>query len=245
MSRYETELIECPYCKEKYDKHNYLSVNTMGAKRWTDGRFKDPLYQPNPFITKCNKCKRVFWIEDANTVAYVQRKPYLKPYTYNNNYAEPGPEIRNGKPVYFYGDIETSSLWSLEVDEIRNTIESNETLLPERMVALRKLYWHESNDMRRETQFSINYSDKFLIENLKELIKTLDESIQRERIIKAEIYRELECYDEALKLINIKYNSDADWNLIVTIKDLAEKHSSYVKVVGVEDPFLPTQVKSY
>ncbi len=77
----ELKYIECPHCKKWYSYGKLLSYSSHGLSEcWSDGKctdFNKSEYMFMPF-TKCNNCKKFFWIEDSRQLKDHEINDYIK-----------------------------------------------------------------------------------------------------------------------------------------------------------------------
>jgi hypothetical protein len=57
--------LQCPYCQHKMLHRTLLSMNTFGAKRWSDGKIESDGAPEIPILTRCAACSKVFLITTA------------------------------------------------------------------------------------------------------------------------------------------------------------------------------------
>lgn len=58
-------VLKCPHCQNKMLHRTLLSMNTFGAKRWSDGKIESDGAPEIPFLTRCTACSKVFLITTA------------------------------------------------------------------------------------------------------------------------------------------------------------------------------------
>lgn len=55
-------ILNCPSCNAAMLYRNFQSVNTFGARRWSDGKIEADGAPENPSLTKCRECGTVFFV---------------------------------------------------------------------------------------------------------------------------------------------------------------------------------------
>ncbi len=194
-----TIIRKCSACKKQFAELTIMSGNTCGVRIWTDGKMDAPMLPDRPWLVKCNYCNRLLWIDEQEQVG------------------ETGPFEITG--------ILSLGQPSLEdyLFELSEPIEDSEK---ERYVRIRA--WWAGNDPRRKAGKTKPMSEKEMV-NLRELLSFLDEENENDRIMKAEVFRELGMFNEATSII-LGVNRDDVGQAVVIIKKLVEK-----RIVVVEE----------
>lgn len=162
-----------------------LSGNNLGARYWSDGKCDAPMLPDYPAVARCPHCRSIFWVED--TIVLGEEGCYSRP---------PADQLE--------------ALWSgargldhLDGEGYEEAIACNSDRERERFLRVR--YWHCVNDQYRDT-LAIEDSKASMTPqhqaNLNALLSLLGEEDPSERIMKAEVFRELGRYREALWLLS-------------------------------------------
>lgn len=176
-----TYIFECPNCGKPIQRGSMMSGNTFGASIYSDGKTMAPMLPDFPEITKCPDCKTIFWL------SILEAKERIKTMDFSNPMLQKAPRA-NFLTLNEYFE-------ALENGIAKNR---NEELYIRKQICrlfndpLRQNKWFrkpESKDIRRE-------------ENLKKLLELLDVSYINDRIMAAEIKRNLGEFDECIELIN-------------------------------------------
>lgn len=61
-------IYKCPKCENLIKNHSLLSGNTIGACHYSDGKMIAMMLPEYPYITKCEKCNTIFWLEEKYEV---------------------------------------------------------------------------------------------------------------------------------------------------------------------------------
>ena len=188
------EIRACPDCGKPFRTHTMLSGNTFGARYWSDGKCDAPMLPESPVVARCPHCRSVFWIEDTTLLG--EDDPV------NSGPVGEGAELWNDaqKPV------------SLDGEGYEEAIALNSDVERERFLRVR--YWHAVNDPHREAGAGEDggpFMNPQHRDNLKALLVLLNEDQEpSERIMKAEVFRELGLYREALWLLS-DVPADISW----------------------------------
>jgi hypothetical protein len=188
-------VLACPHCGALSRRRTIASGNTFGARFWTDGFMDAPMMPRFPAFTRCHACDRFFWFREAEKIGEFDR--------YRHN-------PRQGKsewaklPAASEPD-EFDHYDALEAGLADTTIEE---------INLRTEAWWASNHMFRdqpdppslpETTKAARHANMI---RLIVLIETSD--ALADRIMRAELHRELGEFDVALTEISAAFGPDAD-----------------------------------
>ena len=188
---------ECPHCKAHVVQEDTLSGNTIGATYWTDGKREAKMLPDHPALVKCPACSRLFWVDEAVEV-------------------DTGFDAAKGKQQVLY----PSGKEMLE-------FLSGPALPANKELYVRVSAWRSANDAWRRVPNATPAFSKDQEQNLKALSDMLDEKEPNQRILKAEIARELGEFDECLQLLSRPFD-ERYGHAVVFIRKLAEE-----KVRGV------------
>jgi hypothetical protein len=211
------KLIECPNCKALARVFTLLSGNTFGAKRWTDGKIFAPMLPRPPAITKCRNCGRYFWLSDAKVIGELLLwEPEAEKIPSEWKAAEPVRELS-----------EAEYIEAIKIGMAHNR---------EQELYLRIHAWWASNDRLRfnqdageQAQTIFKHSAEAIM-NLERLLNLLDITDPDERLMKAEILRELGRFDEAIQLLEFDFPSKYT-SIVTLIRDLARRKDSLVREI--------------
>jgi hypothetical protein len=176
-----------------------LTGNTIGAKVYTDGKREAKMLPDHPALVKCPVCGGLFWVDEAKEV-------------------DVGFEAAEGK----------QKVLAPSEKELIPYLAS-ETLPKEKEVYLRMRVWWMANDALRRVPDAKPAFSKEQVKNLDALSALFDESDPNQRILKAEIARELGNFEECLLLRSYQFKEGYDW-AVRFIKKLAEEKVRAVKL---------------
>ena len=207
------KIIECPKCKGLARVITLISGNSFGAQRWTDGKMIAPMLTLSPAITKCKSCNQYFWISDANSVGNFPK---------NQDEAENVPDDwKNAKRVRDLTKSEFLEALSLGAADSK-----------ERELHLRIRIWQAGNDPYRSNYLrsvpQMPVEDK---KNLARLLELLPISQPENRIMSAEILREIGKFDEAIKMLEFPFPAGYNEGAISLIRELARDKDSLVREI--------------
>lgn len=179
-------IIACPHCQAPARRLSLVSGNTLGARVWTDGRMLAPMLPDHPSITRCRTCQGFFRVEEA------EKLEDLEPFA-----TDAGPDA----PW-----LETPLVQPLRA---RDLIEAATGGLPcdhDQERELRLLAWWADNDQRRDMDDKDRAPGPMLdadtaVENMQRLSTLLDANDPNQRIMQAELARELGSFADAAELL--------------------------------------------
>ena len=198
-------VLECPHCKTHFVQEETVSGNTIGSVLYTDGKENAPMLPDQPWLVKCQKCKGLFWIEEALKV-------------------DIGFKAAEGVP---------SAMWPSEVDLLSFIARSKPR--GEKEAYLRILAWRTANDAWRSHPFA---NSRFSVEqknNMRTLSHLLDDTDEIQRILKAEIARELGEFNNCKRLLSYAFADQFSYAASI-IRQLAEERDSRVRVISSSEP---------
>lgn len=179
------EIRACPHCSKPFRIHTMLSGNNLGARYWSDGKCDAPMLPDYPAVARCPHCRSVFWVED--TVLLGEENSFSR-----------------------YRADETETPWSdardldhLDGEGYEVAIAANSDLERERFLRVR--YWHTVNDRYRDAVAGEDSGALMAPKhqaNLSALLALLNDGDPSERIMKAEVFRELGQHRESLWLLS-------------------------------------------
>lgn len=232
MTIIERRVKECPQCRRRFDDYGLVSGNTFGAKFWTDGKREAPMWPDESRLLKCPKCDELMWIPDipfldVKAIEKEERAERVKLCSENIFPGFSKINIQRAKDALL-GDPK-------EPDEGEYLFYLNSNDFPyEKEKYLRIRAWWKINDIYRESTKNIlpKYSQAQKKSILK-LFSLLNIADPNERIMKAEIARELGFFDQALLLLDTAFSESMrpHYDLILS---LAKKKIRLVAEVKTE-----------
>jgi hypothetical protein len=192
---------ECPHCKAHVVQEETVSGNTIGATYWTDGKREAKMLPDHPWLAKCPVCAGLFWVDEAVEV-------------------DTGFDAAKGKQQV----LAPSGKEMLE-------FLSGPALPADKELYVRVRAWRSANDAWRWNPNATPAISKEQVQNLKSLSKMLDETEPNQRILKAEIARELGKFEECLLLLSYQFEPGYEF-ATVFIRKLAEEKVRVVRSIS-------------
>ena len=199
-------IYKCPKCKKTVYRGSLRSGNTLGAKLFSDGRRIAPMLPEFPFIVKCKECNTFFWLNDKNKIG-----KYSRWFNFGKKWANPDVAEILSLNEYF--------------EAIKSKIYSNK----DEEQFLRLNLWRAFNDRTREGRdIFLTEDDKDIYEsNCIALIEMLDKNETKNKIMIAELYRNLGKYIECNNMLNSIIDKGCA-RLKEILKKECEKNNKYV-----------------
>lgn len=168
---------KCSSCASPFSQDTFESGNTLGARSWTDGKADAPMLPDQPWLVKCPNCGALVWTDEQKQVGRVYPC------------ARKRPRLINAWPCETPSADDYFALLETKVSD------------PKKERYLRLSAWWAGNDQRRENQEKQPLSEREA-GNLRAFIGLLDEADATDRLMKAEAFRELGQFAEAVRLLS-------------------------------------------
>lgn len=186
------QIVACPHCGALAKYMTLMSGNTFGARMWTDGKQVAPMLPSPPSVVKCSHCRECYWLDDAKEV---------------------------GTLMAWGGNSQVDPAWiAAEVvrepseEEYYQALRDGLAQDPQQELNLRVLALWRSNDAFRDVREAgtsgIANTSGACRENLEAIAGLLDEARESERIMKAEVLRELGEFESAQRLLSRAVSGD-------------------------------------
>jgi len=181
---------KCPNCGNLLTKGSLMSGNTFGEKIFSDGKRIAPKLPEFPDLTKCKKCDTIFWLSKLKGIG-----------------------------TYEWGD-NVNSQWQkadnaefLEIEDYYNAINKGIDKNKDEELFIRQRIWWSYNDRIREGQEIFNDESDELrwIENVQKLKTLFDQSDINQKIMVAEINRNLGDFETCMNVIQSIDNAELNW----------------------------------
>lgn len=202
MTSYVFELKKCTNCENEFLSNSLLSSNTRGAVIYTDGYISGPMYSEVIQILKCPKCQSYLWKNILPTLKHISESEFFQ-----NRGDDYLGNILNNQIDYKY--LLANPIWSNAEQE----------------KYIRTRAWWSFNDKYRIEKFGtpdllweqyckdkgLLDSTEFLItteqeSNLKRILELLDFQKENERLMMAEIHRELGNFNQCTSLLDFDFS---------------------------------------
>lgn len=181
---------KCPNCDNLLTNESLLSGNTFGASIFSDGKEIAPMLPEFPNLTKCKKCNTIFWLSKLKKIGAYEWGDEKNPYWQIADKAE-----------------------FLEIEDYYNAISKGLAENKDEELFIRQRIWWSYNDRIREGQkiFNDEIDELRWIDNLQKLKTLLDESDIEQRMMIAEINRNLGDFEACINIIQSIDNNKLNW----------------------------------
>ncbi|MFA7062210.1 MAG: hypothetical protein WC156_15505 [Pedobacter sp.] len=207
---------KCPTCQITIQRSSLASGNTFGAIYWTDGKMDAEMLPEYSAIVKCPDCRNLFWIEDAIVIGEYD--------WFRGEDFEAPEEWKNAK-----------SLIDPQIDDYISAIEAktfSDDSNREKYMRIR-LWWLINDFVRYEDKQPDLFKKhrELFLNNLMHLDKLLGDNHDYEKLMKAEISRELGHFD--LCVDRLKGVSTASKDEGIQIYQFAQRKSQIVQCLKI------------
>lgn len=176
-----TKIFQCPNCDNTFGRGTLISGNTFGARTYSDGRTIAPMLPEFPSITRCSKCKTIFWLKRAKKIGEL-------------NFSDPlSLNIKFDEQAKFLTTKEC-------IEALHKKIYKNK----EEEEHIRLRLWWSFNDRVRSGKdlFESEVEKEIWEKNIKRLMKLSDSADTDQKITLAELHRCLGDFKSCMKIIN-------------------------------------------
>lgn len=185
-------IYQCPNCDNRISRESLSSGNTIGAQSYSDGKMIAPMLPEIPSITICSKCNNIFWIDKAKVVAEIG--PF-RPFRTQSE------ENLNAEEARF-----------LTIDEYLMSIDKKVFSKRKEEKYLRISLWQAYNDRVRDGKdlFKTETEKSNWLMNVNRLLELLNYENLNERIMIAELNRNLGNFEKCLEVIDSIESTDLE-----------------------------------
>ncbi len=205
MTSYCLEAFACPGCNLTLHFMSTSSGNSFGAKVYTDGFIKGPMYSQVEALSSCLKCKTLFWQEDVKTLSQT-RHPDVKDF-------DKHPFCRS-VAVADYPEILAKTPWRDSAEEKYCRI---------------RAWWAWNEPHQKTTEHDIVLLPPAQ-SNLNRLLELLDKNEDIDAISRCEILRELGRFQECIEELDRPYD-ERYRKAKLMIMTLAKENISSVRLI--------------
>jgi DNA polymerase-3 subunit beta len=182
-----TLILKAPGCKKLLLLDTFLSGNNMGGVYWTDGLVAAPMLPSESGLQKSPSEGVIFWLDECEEVGSI---PFDDP---TPEEAEAGRTLERAK--------------QLSEEDYLRAIEKPVWKTKKQECYVRIRYWREGNHALRRGE--IEALPQKHLDNLDVLLDLLSENKPDQRMMKAEVLRELGRFAEAIKLLQYRFSKDS------------------------------------
>lgn len=207
------KIVACPSCGTFAKYGTLRSGNTFGARVWTDGKQVAPMFPRPPAVVKCHHCAECYWLIDAKEVGVVE--PW-------------GDEDMQVNPAWAIAQV----VQEPTEEEYYQALQKGLATDSQQERALRVLAWWRRNDAFRDAPQTgvknIATASGKCRKNLEALVNLFDEADENDRLMKAEMLRELAEFESA-KLVLSRVTSAEYASVVHQFRLLCDTGNTTVK----------------
>jgi len=199
-------IYECPKCSNLLKKGSIMSGNTIGSTLYSDGKMIAPMLPEFPNLTKCKKCDTILWLSEMKEVGTCESNDKCKKEWVNADWAE------------FLDVVDLFRF--LELDIVKNNKEK------ERIIR-QQIWWTFNGRLRNNKEIFVKENDEVLFkQNCYRLIELFDTTDINQKIMTAELRRNLGEFDMCMEIVN-SLGKDFDW-ITEKFKKECEIHNKFL-----------------
>lgn len=200
---------KCPNCGSLIARKSIVSGNTFGAKVYSDGKRIAPMLPDFPNLTKCVKCNTFLWLSKLKDLIRMEHRSSLL-----KKLDKLGKRLgfsRSKNQDYGYWNNEVYAEF-LSIEDGFKAISLNFARDDQERKHIREHIWQSYNDRKRDgiAMFDDENDRKRWENNCKELLSLLDLAASTEKIMIAEIHRNLGRFEDCKTIIQ-SLDSEFDW----------------------------------
>lgn len=198
---------QCPHCAKCFMEFSLMSGNTFGAILWSDGKLDAPMLPTTPLLVVCPFCQGLVWCNEV-------------------------PEIEDPMASFelFLLTSEAKEYDEPTIDQYAHFLATHTLDADKARYVCIQLWWMH-NDVRRKADQRIPLrADEYT--NLEQLIHLFDEKDTEQRLMKAEVLRQLSRFAEADALLK-QVNDRAYADVVARLRTLV--HAQDAALVRLND----------
>jgi len=168
-------IVTCPECAAQFSRFNMVSGNTFGAIFWSDGFFLAPMMPDIPRFTKCRNCGTIFNLHTCES-------------------KESEDSSTDHLPMVESPDTGTLTE-AIDLKVFGNSSDDEKYLRV-------RLWWSKNQRNFDDSMVKLQIADPVYLLNAQELKRLLNTDHPEERLMLAELHRNLGEFDTCLELLS-------------------------------------------
>ena len=190
-------IYKCPECEHLISVPTLMSGNTFGGKSYSDGKMIAPMMPSYPDISKCPKCKTIYWLDQKHLLE----------------------RVHPCEMIYKWSDVKEARFLTINdlfVALNKGLAQEQDGLSDEhkRELELRiQIWWGYNDRMRKDKPMWRNDRDEVRWkENCLRLSKLLEQSdVPNHKVMLADVKRNLGDFEGCVATINSIDDRRLDW----------------------------------
>ncbi len=202
---------ECPQCSTLITRNSLMSGNTFGTQLFSDGKKIFPMFREFPNLTKCKKCKTFLWLSNLKEKG-----------TYDWGETDQPDWLMADKAEF------------LTIPEYFDAIDQNFAKDEDEDFFIRQRAWWAFNDRVRkgENLHNNNNEEKIYKENCLSLIKLLNSKSDYQKILLAELNRNLGIFETSISFLESIQEEELKWLKEKLITECEKKNPLVIQLHG-------------
>jgi len=197
-------IYKCPKCGKLVYKFGIISMNNFGAAYYSDGGVSGLMHSEEDLITKCSKCKTIYWLDKEN----VEGECYGQ---FSDN-----PKWNAAK----------STEW-LKKNDFIDALEQKIYRNKDEELCIRNIVWRKLSSEYDLTKDE----EKIYKSNCKKLLKFYNIDNINEKLLIAELHRNLGNFDECTEILKTIKNKDYIWIRNLLLYECEKKNKRVVRLI--------------
>jgi hypothetical protein len=202
-------MYKCPECGHLLKKGSIISGNTFGAELYSDGKSIATMLPEFPDLTKCKKCDAIFWLSTLKEIEISQWDDGNRSHWINADNAE-----------------------FLSIEEYNKVLDNGLAESKEEELFIRQQIWWAYNDRKRADKplFTDENDEIKYGNNCHKLIALLDQNDLNQKIMIAEIKRNLGDFESCVDIIKNIDDNELNWLKEKFISECEQKNRWVIKL---------------
>jgi hypothetical protein len=211
------QIIACPHCGRLARFRTWLSFTSFGEIAWSDGKRELLGIKPPcpPTVVRCRHCAQCYWLAEARKVGAVTQ--------WSGEDRQADPALGTAQEV----DEPTE-------ENYYQALQSSLAKCPQQERTPRMLAWWRRNDSLRSHPAGGATAYGECMRNLEALARLLDEGNESDRLLKAEVLRELGEFEAAKGLLR-RPGSALYCGAARQLRDLCDRGDRSVRQLSFEE----------
>lgn len=231
---------KCPNCGRISWDYTILSGNTFGAAFFSDCRRIASMLPEFSELTICENCDTIFWLTEQNRIDYVSPERIYSLNGHRVDFDDKPKSDTNIKvefglsdPVHNPPEDRPCGVVPLDLNLYYRALLLGvaENKDEERYIRI-KIWWIYNDCIKRRSRKYFSKADELRwIKNMKKLIKLLDQSDINQRIMIAELYRNLAKFETSISILNTIEEEKFNWIKEILIYECTRKNKWVVRLI--------------
>lgn len=221
----QSKILKCPHCGALRYMINVLSGNSMGAVRWSDTKVEAPMMRSSSSVLRCPACKRYHFYSDGEIVGLTESHWESRKRWWHW-------KRRKSSECWPSWDCGTLSYQSLKeaFAQLKPTGDNEREI---RIMLLNGYNdWYGGCQGTRQPSEAPAEERSYFEQNARRLIELFSDESPNSLLMRAELYRELGEFEQAISLLDRISKDSPFFSLAEQMHHYAEQHDCRVFAFG-------------